>query len=255
MPTKNDYKGMAISPSGSEQKNREVLLELFLNSPIPDDLKMYNLGLFIKRQDLTRILFFHELYKKVIPIHGVVAEFGVRLGQTLALFESFHGIYEPYNNGRKILGFDTFAGLASIVKQDGNSVDVRAGNLSVPKDYQSYLEKILSCHEKESPVSHIKKFQIIKGDACKTVPNYLKEYPETIFALVFFDFDIYKPTKDCLEAIKPHLTKGSIVAFDQLNAHNFPGETVALKDAFGLQNVRIQRIPFLSSEQSFFIVE
>lgn len=33
-------------------------------------------------------------------------EFGVRWGQNLALFESFRGIYEPYNYNRKIVGFD-----------------------------------------------------------------------------------------------------------------------------------------------------
>ena len=36
--------------------------------------------------------------------------------------------------------------------------------------------------------------------------------------------DIYKPTKNCLKAIKPHLTKGSILAFDEPNCKDFLGK-------------------------------
>ena len=52
----------------------------------------------------------HELYQKILNVHGVVIEFGTRWGQNLALFESFRGMYEPYNHFRKIIGFDTFEG-------------------------------------------------------------------------------------------------------------------------------------------------
>ena len=46
--------------------------------------------------------------------------------------------------------------------------------------------------------------------------------------------DIYKPTKDCLKAIKPHLTKGSVLAFDELNCDMARGVTPALKEVFNL---------------------
>ena len=60
------------------------------------------------------------------------------------------------------------------------------------------------------------------------LPQYLRDNPQTIISLAYFDFDLYKPTRDCLEAILPYLTKGSILAFDELNAAEFPGKLLPL---------------------------
>lgn len=109
-------------------------------------------------------------------------------------------------------------------------------------------------HEKNNPIPHIKKFQIIKGDACETVQQYIKENPETIISLAYFDFDIYEPTKICLELIKERLTRGSIVAFDELNEPTMPGETVAVMEVLGLNNIRLRR-PQYASRVSYFVVE
>ena len=106
----------------------------------------------------------------------------------------------------------------------------------------------------ESPISHIKKYQLIKGDATIEIGKFLKDNPETIIALAYFDLDIYEPTKICLEAIKEYLTKGSVIGFDELNLHDFPGETVALKEVFGLDRYRITRSPY-SSNQSYIVIE
>src|SRR5208283_4931718 len=139
--------------------------------------------LFINRQALSRILFMHDLYKRIINVHGVVIEFGVRWGQNLAVFANCRGMYEPFNHNRKIVGFDTFKGFPLISNKDAG---LRKGAYGVNPDYEIYLERVLSYHEKESPIADIKKFELIKGDAMKTVPAYLKENPETIIALAYF---------------------------------------------------------------------
>ncbi|KOC31913.1 TylF/MycF/NovP-related O-methyltransferase [Clostridium botulinum] len=237
-----------------EKSNREKFYDVFTKCPIPSNEVLSNLGLFISRQSLSRILFMNELYKKIIDVHGSVIEFGVRWGQNLALFESFRGMYEPFNYNRKIIGFDTFSGFTSIDEKDGNSSVIIDGAYSVSENYEEYLEEILKYHESESPISHIKKYELIKGDATVKIHEYLEANPETIIALAYFDFDIYKPTKECLQAIKSHLTKGSIIGFDELNYYNFPGETLALKEVLGLDKYRIQRSP-LSPLQSYIIIE
>jgi len=94
----------------------------------------------------------------------------------------------------------------------------------------------------------------VKGDAVKTIPEYLKRHPETIISLAIFDFDIYAPTKAALEAIKPHLCKGSILVFDELCDDLLPGETIALRETWGLNNVRIQRFP-MTARISYLEVE
>ena len=109
------------SSSPSENNLRERFVDLFKNCPVPDNELLSNLGLFLKRQDLSKILFLNDLYKKIINVLGVVIEFGVRWGNNLALFESFRGIYEPFNHNRKIIGFDTFEGFPSLHKKDRSS--------------------------------------------------------------------------------------------------------------------------------------
>lgn len=234
---------IAIGSNQSELNIREKFLDQFKNSPIPDNEILQNLGLYTNRQALSRILFMHELYQKIINVNGVIMEFGVRWGQNLALFESFRGIYEPYNYSRKIIGFDTFLGFPSIDKKDGDKEHIQKGAYGVSENYENYLEDILNYHESESPISHKKKFELVKGNAIKNIELYLKENPQTLISFAYFDFDIYEPTKKCLEAILPHLTKGSIIAFDELNDPNFPGETIAFQEILGSQNHQIIRSP------------
>lgn len=86
------------------------------------------------------------------------------------------------------------------------------------------------------------------------VPVYFTAHPEAIVALAYFDFDLYEPTKACLEAIRPRLTKGSVLVFDELNDPDSPGETTALMEVFGLNAVRLKRFRY-ASRVSFFVLE
>ena len=112
----------------------------------------------------------------------------------------------------------------------------------------------MEIQEKSNPISHIKKYELVVGDAVNEIDKYLKRYPETIVALAYFDFDIYEPTMKCLRAIKPRLVKGSVLGFDELNDHDSPGETIALNEVFGMGNIRLKRIRN-TSRISYFVVE
>lgn len=245
----------AIILSSSDEK---VVLKQFVDSlksaPIPDDELLPNLGLFLSSKNLSRILFFSEIYKKIVHNHGIIVEFGVRWGQTLSLMSALRGILEPFNRHRKIVGFDTFEGFRGMSSQDGDKCKCSDGSFSVTEGYETYLNNILDIQEKLNPMSHLKKYELIKGDAIKTVPSYFERHPESIISLAIFDFDIYAPTKAALEAIKPFLCKGSILVFDELCDDIFPGETIALRETLGLTNFRIQRFP-MTSRVSYLEIE
>ena len=131
---------------------------------------------------------------------------------------------------------------------------MEVGHLKVTDNYCQYLDKVMQLHEQDNPLSHIQKYELVQGDATETLIKYLTDNKETIVALAYFDFDIYSPTKICLEAIKPRLVKGSVLAFDELNDPDSPGETLALMETFGLNNVRLKRFPH-TSRTSYFVVE
>lgn len=246
--------GVKSYSSSEEENNRENLTDLFKKSPIPDDQIFSNLGLFLNSKDLSRILFMDFIYRQIIDVQGVVMDFGTRWGQNMALFASLRGIYEPFNRHKRIIGFDTFEGFPKLSPKDGGSDLMKLGNVSVTSKFEDYLDKIMQSHENGNPLSHIKKYDIIKGDSSLTIRKYFKANPETIIALAYFDFDIYLPTRDCLEAIKPRLTKGSVLAFDELNDHDSPGETAALMEVFGLNNIKLKRHQY-TSRTSYFVIE
>ncbi|MBI9081299.1 MAG: crotonobetainyl-CoA--carnitine CoA-transferase [Pseudodesulfovibrio sp.] len=243
-----------FNASEGEQSFRGDLKDLYKACPIIEDELFMNLPLFTNRQNLSHILYMNELYQQITSVHGVIFELGVRWGRNLALYESFRGIYEPYNHNRKIVGFDTFCGFPSVDVKDGESDVIKVGAYSVTDDYDKYLEEILNYHEKESPISHIKKFELRKGDAVVEVERYLEEHQETIVSLAYFDFDIYEPTKRCLDLIKNRLTRGSIIAFDELNCSDYPGETRAVMETFGLDKYKINHSKF-SPTQSYIVID
>lgn len=230
--------------SQKEPELRDNLLKLFKECPIPDGEILSNLNLFMKRQDVARLLFLNELYQKILGVHGVIMEFGVRWGRHLASFTSLRGIYEPYNYNRTIVGFDTFRGFPAVHEKDGAAKIIETGSYDVTPQYETYLEQVLDYHEGEHPLAHMKKFELVRGDASDMIVQYLEAHPETIVALAYFDMDIYEPTERCLRAIKSHLTRGSIIGFDELNHPDFPGETVAVREVLGLGNHNIKHSPF-----------
>lgn len=227
--------------TAAETANKNELAAQLRTASIPDKELLDNLGLFLTRQTLSRINFMQRLYQMIVPVHGVVMEFGVRWGQNMALFSVLRGIHEPFNYNRRIIGFDTFEGFPAVSAEDGGAV--QRGDYAVSEGWKDALESILHFHEQNAPIPHKRKFALVQGDATTTVPTYFEEHPETIVALAYFDFDLYKPTKDCLEAILPHVTKGTVLAFDELNCPEFPGETKAVREVLGLSRYAIRRDP------------
>lgn len=240
--------------TSTEGDRRKRLISLLRNCPIPDDEILTNVGLFIPPATLSRILFLDFLYKQILEVQGVVIEFGCRWGQSLSLFSALRGIYEPFNRLRKIVGFDTFTGFLGTCGKDGPSHGLVEKNYSVSQDYEQYLGELMDCQEQESPLSHLRKHEIIKGDAVVEIEQFLSRNPETIIALAYFDLDLYEPTLKCLSAIKDRLTRGSIIGFDELNEHMFPGETLALKEVFGLDRYPIRRFRY-NARASYMIIE
>jgi hypothetical protein len=235
-----------------ELARRTDLDELFKKCPIPDAERVPNLGLFLSKVNLSRLLYLNEIYQANLRVHGSILEFGVRWGQNLALFEALRGIHEPFNANRRIIGFDTFSGFPTVAEEDGEHPSVKVGNYGVLEGYEEYLEELLTTQGGEGPLPHLKKFELVKGDVCDTVPAYVAEHPELIVSLAYFDLDLYQPTKSCLEAILPCLTKGSVLAFDEVNFQNFPGETQALKEVLGLKNCQLIHSPF-SSNRAYMV--
>src|SRR5437868_4134072 len=82
--------------SEQQLENREALLQLFQNSPLPPDQLLTNLALYVRSGVFARLLFLDELYRKILSVPGDVVEFGTWWGQSLVTFLNLRAIYEPY---------------------------------------------------------------------------------------------------------------------------------------------------------------
>mgnify|MGYP001268871092 FL=1 len=243
--------------SKEEQKVRNDMWLMLQMCPIPPESLLPNIGLFLNSKNLSRILMMDFLYRQIINTHGVIMEFGTRWGQNIALFAALRGIYEPFNRHRKIIGFDTFTGFPSIDKKDNATAPFAYnGGLTTTPEYENFLDGIMNLQERDNPINHIKKYEIVKGDASKTIHPYLESHIETIVSLAYFDFDIYRPTIDCLRAIWDRCVKGTVIVFDELCDSDSPGETTAFVEAMRsfTGKVRLQRSQF-TSRISYFVVE
>jgi hypothetical protein len=118
-----------------------------------DNWAVHNL-VTLKRMALSRVIYYYELYQKILSVPGVICEFGVQWGATLALLQNLRGMYEPYNVSRKIFGFDSFEGFVTVDSKDGSFAKV--GDYKSLPCCENILEEILSIHENFCPINHIK---------------------------------------------------------------------------------------------------
>jgi hypothetical protein len=255
--TTNDaYREILNTVVSADLQGAEAAMSAQLRaSPIPDQELAENTPLFQTVRSLKRQLYLNELYQKILPVHGVVMQFGVRWGRDIAAFDAFRTIYEPFNISRLVVGFDTFEGFPSVHEKDGAHRMMVEQGLFTKAGYVDDLQGLLNARRGLDPLPHLERCSLVQGDVTETLPAYLKAHPETIVAMAHFDLDLYAPTKACLEALAPYLTKGSIVAFDELASGLTPGETEAVREVWGLDRYRIQRSPRHSGQGSYVVIE
>jgi len=231
--------------SYNQKENRKRLYDLFRDTPLNPEELLINTAMYTRSSALSKILFLDEIYKMIIDIPGNIHVYGTWWGQDVITLQNLRAIHEPYNMMRKVIGFDTFTGYPSLSTNDNPSETIKQGAYGTSEKYVDYLNDLMDYHEKENVLSHINKFELVEGDILNTLPKYINANEHEIISLVYIDVALYEPTKCILENCIPHLVKGSIIVFDEINAKEYPGETIALKESGLLNNSKIYRSKIL----------
>jgi hypothetical protein len=231
----------------------QSLARLCEASPIPGDEFIDQLALYATPASLRRLVHFDRLYQKILDVPGVLMVFGVRWGRDLAALHGLQQIYEPMNHARRVLGFDTFAGLTPPATVDGEAPVMRTGAYSVTEAYEEHLAQVLAAKSRLGSFAHTERVQLFKGDAVERLRYYLDRHPETIVAFTYFDLDIHEPTKACAELLLPYLASGAVVAFDEFIHPICPGETVAARQVFG-SGARFRREPGVGPAHGAYLI-
>lgn len=216
--------------------------------------KMRNFPVFAWRQQIRNFVERYEIYKMIKDVPGSILECGIADGFGLMSFAHFCSIFEGYHHTRKVIGFDTFDGFSELLAEDktSNAVHMKRGGLR--HDSYSILQGAIRLYNQNRPLGHIEKVQLVKGDASKTIPAFLKENPYLVIALLYLDMDLYQPTKDALRLLAGRIPKGGMICFDEINHPDYPGETLAVMEEIGLRNLKLKRFDF-STRACYAVME
>jgi len=198
-----------------------------------------NFPMFIRRQELIRYLTRYKLFEMILDVKGSIMECGVFQGAALMFFAQLSAMYEPYAFNREIIGFDTFEGFVDVEDKDNPASQV--GDFSDTNI--KILEKCIAFYDSNRPIGHIPKVKLVKGDVVDTLPQYFKDNPHTLVAMLYLDLDLYKPTKAAIEAVLPRMPRGAVIAFDELNHRSWEGETLAVLETLDINKLEIKKFP------------
>lgn len=236
-----------IARTEMEKNYRDGIEKFFIEASGSISEKLSNFARFVSRQDLALFLYKYELYKKILDIHGSILEFGVYRGGGCFTFAQLSAILEPYNYQRRVVGFDTFEGFPSVSENDmltDPRLNPKKGDFFTSENFYEELKKNVELFDLNRFLNHVEKISFVKGDINETLPAFLQENKHLVVSLAYFDLDIYQPTKKTLELIVPRIPKGGILAFDEINNPMWPGETQAIIETIGINNLRLQKCTF-----------
>lgn len=170
----------------------------------------------------ARMLIMLDIIKGIIEeqVEGDLLECGVyKGGSALAMGQ----LLKNMNSNKKLYAIDTFEGFPFHSREDYTSDDrlfVKKGLLS-DTSYEE-VKRVLRKKRVESNVV------LLRGKFSDVFPNLRKK--KFCFALV--DCDLYKSYLECIKFIKPRLSKGGGMLFDDYNHFKTPGATKAVNKYF-----------------------
>ena len=170
---------------------------------------------------LAKMLAQYELYKTIVSLPGHIVECGVYKGASFLRFATFREILESPHS-RRIIGFDAFGrfpeGTADTKDRDFIRSFSAEGGDGISHD--SFVE-VLSHKGFEN-------VELIQGNICLTVPQYVADHPELKIALLHIDVDVYQPSRVILERLFDKVVRHGLVVLDDYGT--VAGETLAVDE-------------------------
>ncbi len=223
-----------------EQEVGKNIERIFHACPDSTESKLENFPKYVRRQYLKRFLAMYEIFKLILPVKGSVIECGVYKGFSLMAWANLSSMLEPENLTRRIYGFDTFEGFPTVSEKDSNPIAMPEQGAFYANTHDE-LQALISEYDKDRFLGHIDKVHLIRGDATKTIPQFIADHAHLVVSLLFLDFDLYEPTKVAIKHFIPRMPKGAVIAFDELDNPIWPGETQALLDSVGINRFELRR--------------
>lgn len=155
-------------------------------------------------------------------------------------------IYNPLSL-RKVVGFDTFESYPDSTSAQHDKLS--SANFISATGYKPITPESIMNIAQNLGLSH--RIELIKGDACITIPQYMKENPGFRVALLNLDFDVYEPTAVALEHLFPRIVPKGIVVLDEYAVANW-GESKAADEFIQGRSILLKSFPWALSPTAYF---
>lgn len=220
-----------------------INLPAFSEQSLYDAETLWHLQLTEER--LTKFLAHWEFMQRTQHVPGAVVECGVFKGTSFARLAMMRQILGGAA-ASKLIGFDTFA---DEYPSTGHPEDLaqRLHFVSEAGASSISVEQLTFCLNRLG----VRNFELVAGDACQTIPEYVKKNLGLRIAFLNLDIDFIEPTLTALETLFPLVMPGGIVALDNYAGEGTSGiglygDTAAVDEYFSDSSIEIRRLPFAS---------
>ena len=198
---------------------------------------IFQIGLYIGQDNLSRHLTFYELYKKTLALRGNCCDVGTWKGSSFLFLAKLIKIFEPYAK-TKVYAFDWFRGQKPTAKD----------NMYFKGMYKSsYLELKNNIKKlKLSKYAIIKKMNIVSD-----LSKYIKLNPWLEFKYAFVDCGSSDVIEATLKNIWPRIVKNGILVLDHAGMQSTPRESQIVRKFIGKN--KIEQLPFSSHPAGYVI--
>lgn len=141
---KNPARFHDVRTNSEKDAQYRIALEQYIGKSMGSNVeKFQNFSKYSPASSMRKFLCKFQIFKKILPIQGSIIECGVLFGGGLMTWAQLSAIFEPMNHQRKVIGFDTFQGFASIKDEDktGTSEFLEEGAYAIDS-YDDLLECI-----------------------------------------------------------------------------------------------------------------
>ncbi len=214
-----------------------------------------NFQMYSRRTILKKFLSHYELFCKTINLPGDIVEIGVYRGASLMSWANFLEIRNMGDRQKQVFGFDNFSGFTKLDEKDGkhdSNMHKEIGGFNGGV-FEEALKDCISIFDKDRFIPYKPRVRLIKGNAEKTIPEFVKETPGLRISLLHFDVDLYTPTKTGLEYLWDLVVKGGIVLFDEYGLRPWEGESKAVDEFFEKKNVELKRFDWCANPGAYII--
>ncbi len=196
-----------------------------------------NFYLSAKPARLSKVLAHYELFKATMDLPGHIVECGVFKGASLLRFAMMRELFLNAP-AKRIVGFDAFGAFPETNEFEGDKL-YREQFIEDSGESGISVEQLREVLEHKGVGANV---DLVRGDVCQTVPQYIAQHPEIRVSLLNLDTDVYEPAVTVFEHFWPRIVKGGILILDDYNV--FPGETQAAEDFFKDKGITIRKFPF-----------